>query len=61
MNVAAQITRPFDNNPITLLMLHSSKDVVVVPPAGYELLTDECNRLLHDEQKNYLIDRKEVQ
>ncbi len=60
MNVAARISRPLDNNPITLLMLHSGKDVVVVPPAGYELLTDERNRILRDEQRNYLTDRKEV-
>lgn len=53
MNVAAQITRPLDNNPITLLLLRSGKDVVVTPPAGYDLLTDERNRLLRDEQRNY--------
>lgn len=60
MNVAAKIARPLDNNPITLLMLRSGKDVVVTPPAGYDLLTDERNRLLRDEQRNYLTDRKEV-
>lgn len=34
MNVAAKIARPLDNNPITLLMLRSGKDVVVTPPDG---------------------------
>lgn len=48
MNVAAKIARPLDNNPITLLMLRSGKD------------TDEHNRILRDEQRNYLTDRKEV-
>lgn len=52
MNVAAKIARPLDNNPITLLMLRSGKDVVVTPPDGFQLLTDE--------QRNYLTDRKEV-
>lgn len=60
MNVAAKIARPLDNNPITLLMLCSGKDAVVTPPAGYDLLTDERNRILRDEQRNYLTDRKEV-
>ena len=44
MNVAAKIARPLDNNPITLLMLRSGKDVVVTPPDGFQLLTDEHNR-----------------
>ena len=52
--------RPLDNNPITLLMLRSGKDVVVTPPDGFQLLTDEHNRILRDEQRNYLTDRKEV-
>ncbi len=60
MNVAAKIARPLDNNPITLLMLRSGKDVVVTPPDGFQLLTDERNRILRDEQRNYLTDRKEV-
>ena len=60
MNVAAKIARPLDNNPITLLMLRSGKDVVVTPPDGFHLLTDEHNRILRDEQRNYLTDRKEV-
>lgn len=57
---AAKIARPLDNNPITLLMLRSGKDVVVTPPDGFQLLTDEHNRILRDEQRNYLTDRKEV-
>lgn len=60
MNVAAKIARPLDNNPITLLMLRSGKDVVVTPSDGFQLLTDEHNRILRDEQRNYLTDRKEV-
>lgn len=60
MNVAAKIARPLDNNPITLLMLRSGKGVVVTPPDGFQLLTDERNRILRDEQRNYLTDRKEV-
>ena len=68
MNVAAKIARPLDNNPITLLMLRSGKGVVVTPPDGFQLLTDEHNRILRDEhnrilrdeQRNYLTDRKEV-
>ena len=59
MNVAAKIARPLDNNPITLLMLRSGKDVVVTPPDGFQLLTDEQQRLLRDERGAYLIDREE--
>lgn len=61
MYATVKIARPIDNNPITLLMLRSGRGVVVTPPAGYEFLTDESNRILRDERRNYLIDRKEVQ
>ena len=60
MYAAVKIARSIDNNPITLLMLHSGRDTVIIPPAGYELLMDEQNKSLCDEQRKYLIDRKEV-
>ena len=60
MNVAAKIARPIDNNPITLLMLHNGKNVVITSPDGFYLLTDERNRILRDEKRNYLIDCKEI-
>lgn len=35
MNVAAKIARPLDNNPITLLMLRSGKDVWLHRPMAF--------------------------
>lgn len=61
MYAAVRIARSIDNNPITVLMLRSGKRNMVIPPVGYEFLTDERNKFLCDEQRNYLIDHKEVQ
>lgn len=63
MTAAVIIARNIDFNPITILLLNANKKKAVdeIPPAGYQLITDERNRILRDEQRNYLIDRKEVQ
>lgn len=63
MYAAVKIARNIDNNPVTVLLLNADKKKAVneIPPAGYQFITDEHNRILRDEQRNYLIDRKEVQ
>jgi len=54
------LTRPIsDNNPISLLLRHARRGGQVVPPVGFQLLTDEQQRLLRDERGAYLIDREE--
>lgn len=54
------LTRPIsDNNPISLLLRHDRRGGRVVPPVGFQLLTDEQQRLLRDERGAYLIDREE--
>ena len=54
------ITRPIsDNNPISVLLRNARKSGQIDPPAGYQLLTDEKQRLLRDERGAYLIDREE--
>ena len=60
MDIAVQIQRPLDRNPITLLMLRSGADVTVTPPEGYQLLADERGRLIKDEQRSFLIDIEEA-
>jgi len=52
------ITRPIDNNPITLLLLRHGS-VVLEPPAGFTFIVDENNKLLRDERGAYLLDIKE--
>lgn len=63
MYATVKIARNIDNNPVTVLLLNADKKKAVneIPPAGYQFITDEHNRILRDEQRNYLIDRKEVQ
>lgn len=63
MTAAVIIARNIDFNPITILLLNANKKKAVdeIPPVGYQFITDESNRILRDEQRNYLIDRKEVQ
>lgn len=63
MYAAVKIARNIDNNPVTVLLLNADKKKAVdeIPPAGYQFITDEHKRILRDEQRNYLIDRKEVQ
>lgn len=53
------LTRPFDNNPITQLLLRRGRGEVIVPPDGYALLVEESNKLLRDERGAYLIEQKE--
>lgn len=49
------ITRQIDNNPITLLLLRHGKAVIVEPPEGYALLSEETGKLLRDERGAYLL------
>lgn len=54
----AVLSRPKDNNPITLLLMRMGKGALV-PPDGKVFLTDEKQRLLRDERGAYLIENKE--
>jgi hypothetical protein len=55
-NIAVSILMSNDNNPIALLLTCKGK---TAPPAGFQLLTDEEQRLLRDERGAYLIANKE--
>lgn len=52
------VTRPIDNNPITLLLLRHG-NVTLEPPGGFTFIADENNKLLRDERGAYLLDHKE--
>lgn len=54
----AALSRPKDNNPITLLLMRMGKGELV-PPTGTVFLTDEKQRLLRDERGAFLIENKE--
>ena len=59
-NTAVMLTRPYDNNPITQLLLRHGQGEIE-PPEGYVFLSDENHRILMDEDGAYLTELKEDQ